>query len=576
MRLLLTFSWVVSLGLLGSSVASAQQADTVVPSIEQYKELNAQAIFYDAVRARRMGDNDSAEMLLNRVVSLDPNAAGAYYDLARLNLVKKDFKTAERHIKKAISLEPENRWYKERYAVMLMEQNRFKDAAELYEGIVEEDPNNKELLQTLAYIYQRSNNNKKAVATYDKLLEIYGDDEDILERKLQLYLNSNELDKALEVNNLLITIVPDESKYYIRLAEMYNNNNQKEKAVDVYRKAEKQFPDDPGIQLSLSDYYRNIGDEVNYKKYLKRVVTNSSLDANTQLTILQTYLMQHNAEEDRKFAMEMAKSIAMQSPDNAQALHAYANMLAISGINEQAEVQYKKSLDIDPANYQAWRNLLSLYVQANNVDSLLKYSDRALRIFPNQANLHFLRGVGFNSDKQFERAAKSIIRAIDMTPQENQGDMANMYSMLGDVYNSLKEYKESDRYFEKALEIQPNNPTTLNNYSYYLSERGERLSEAENMSRRSLELTPDMPTFLDTYGWILYKQGRYKKAKEYIEKAIEAEEEASSGTLWEHLGDIYYKLDDTVKAVECWSKAKDLGTDNVDIDKKIKDKKLYE
>ena len=108
----------------------------------------------------------------------------------------------------------------------------------------------------------------------------------------------------------------------------------------------------------------------------------------------------------------------------------------------------------------------------------------------------------------------------------------------------------------------------LYNYSYYLSLRNKRLEDAEKMSKRSLELRPEEPTFLDTYGWILYKSGDYKKAKEYIQKAIDANNEGADGTLWEHLGDIYYKLNNKEKAVEYWKKAKEKGTENEQIDKK--------
>jgi Tfp pilus assembly protein PilF len=151
-----------------------------------------------------------------------------------------------------------------------------------------------------------------------------------------------------------------------------------------------------------------------------------------------------------------------------------------------------------------------------------------------------------------------------------------MYTLLGDVYNSAKQYTASDSTYDKALKLDPNNATLLNNYGYYLSVRGARLEDAERMSKKSLEIRKDEPTFLDTYGWILYKEGKYDKALEFIKKAITANGDNADGTVWEHLGDIYFKLNDVDKAVDSWKKAKEKGTDSIDIDKKIKDKKLYE
>jgi tetratricopeptide (TPR) repeat protein len=104
--------------------------------------------------------------------------------------------------------------------------------------------------------------------------------------------------------------------------------------------------------------------------------------------------------------------------------------------------------------------------------------------------------------------------------------------------------------------------------------RKDRLGDALKMSEKSLKLMPNTKTFLDTYGWILYKQGKYKKAKEYIERAIEGEGDAD---VLEHLGDIYYKLNDASKALEYWQRAKKVGGGGSEfLDKKIREGQLYE
>ena len=115
----------------------------------------------------------------------------------------------------------------------------------------------------------------------------------------------------------------------------------------------------------------------------------------------------------------------------------------------------------------------------------------------------------------------------------------------------------------------------LNNFAYFLPVRGENLEEAERMSRLTLELVPNEATFMDTYGWILYKQGKYTKAKEFVQKALD-KSETVDGTLYDHMGDIYFQLKDKEKAMEYWQKAKEKGTDNPLIDKKIQEQKLYE
>ncbi len=153
--------------------------------------------------------------------------------------------------------------------------------------------------------------------------------------------------------------------------------------------------------------------------------------------------------------------------------------------------------------------------------------------------------------------------------------LVDFYSRLGDTYHELKNHAESDKYYEKALALDPKNAFVLNNYSYYLSLRKENLEKAEKMSKLSNDLMPNQSSFLDTYAWVLYQMGRYEEAKVWIEKAI-ANSGSTNGVILEHYGDILFRLNKTQEAQEQWKKAKEAGGGSDFLDKKIADKKLYE
>ena len=116
----------------------------------------------------------------------------------------------------------------------------------------------------------------------------------------------------------------------------------------------------------------------------------------------------------------------------------------------------------------------------------------------------------------------------------------------------------------------------LNNYSYFLSLRKEKLDEAEKMSTKLIQENPDNATYLDTHAWVLYNLGKIEEARKVIEKAIQQKENVS-GAIVEHYGDILYKLGKPKEALEEWKKAKQMGGDVTNfIDKKISDGRLYE
>src|SRR5262249_53970493 len=145
-----------------------------------------------------------------------------------------------------------------------------------------------------------------------------------------------------------------------------------------------------------------------------------------------------------------------------------------------------------------------------------------------------------------------------------------------DAYNELKDYPRSDTSYEKALAANPKDAFVMNNYSYYLSLRGERLDKAEELSKQSNVLVPNSSSFEDTYGWILYRTGKFADAKTWIEKSLSHGSDKSAVVL-EHYGDVLYKLGDTVRALEYWQKAKATGEPGSEfLERKINEKKLFE
>ena len=96
------------------------------------------------------------------------------------------------------------------------------------------------------------------------------------------------------------------------------------------------------------------------------------------------------------------------------------------------------------------------------------------------------------------------------------------------------------------------------------------------MASKATQISPDNPSFQDTFGWVLYKLGEYQEAEKWIKKALD-NEEADSAVLLEHYGDVLFRLDRKSEALEYWQKARDAGGEASEfLDKKIKDKKLYE
>lgn len=568
---------VVCLTATATSFCQVTAPQSKLPVVTPDASDRADQVYFDAVKALMLGDDKQEEDLMMQFSKLKPEEPAAYYNLSRIYIRQNRADKALEYIKKAIALDDGNKWYKEQYGNILAFKNQFLEAADVFAGLAKTEKQNTEYLLKAALLYQRGGNNKEALVLLDKLIARTGESEDYLLQKQQIYLKMNDVDGAARTIQQLIDQNPKEAKYYTLLAEVYDNNKQSEKAVVIYEKAEKMFPDDPAVQLSLASHYHKQKNMVKYDAYVKKVITNKTLDAETQLGLLLPYLHELNDDTARRAeGIELARQLTLQHPDNVQVISFYGDVLSLNGQRDKATEQYKKAIDIDPSRYTTWQQLLYSYTDRSGADSLIAYSEKAARLFPNQAIIYYLNGIGYFNKREYKTAIKSINRAVDMQPDDNGELLAEMYSTLGDIYFLIKENTLCDSSYEKAMRADPKNASVLNNYAYYLSVRGARLEDAERMSKQSLELRPDEATFLDTYGWILYKEGKYEKAKEYIQQAVDKSGPNADGTLLDHLGDVYYKLKNTEKAVEYWRKAKEKGADNNLIDKKIQDQKLYE
>ena len=142
------------------------------------------------------------------------------------------------------------------------------------------------------------------------------------------------------------------------------------------------------------------------------------------------------------------------------------------------------------------------------------------------------------------------------------------------VENATKLYEKSDKAYDEALLLNPNNFGALNNYSYYLAVRKANLEKAEKMSAQLTKSNPENPTFLDTHAWVLYAREKFKEAKKVIERAISTGN--ANATHFEHYGDILFKLGDVNGAVQQWEKARGMNANSEVLNKKIANRKMYE
>lgn len=572
------FYFLATTTIIGGRVYGQASITDSMAMPENLGVAKSNELYIEALKAKLHQDNRRAIKLFEQFTGVDKTTAAAYYELSRLYDDEKKYEKAEQSINNAVKLVDNNKWYNEQQANILAKQGKYEAAADIISKLVYQENTNTDYPLIAADYYSRAKKFDKALQFADIAIQRSGNDEEITLKKSEIYLDMNDVEKAAEVIRSLIAQYPKNASLRSRLGLLYDNNNLPTKGFETYKKADEELPGEPEIEMGFSSHYLRLKDTANFRRYARKAITNDKLDADTQLQLFLGYIQGMSDSMELTEGMPLLERLLSQQPGNSSLLAIYGEFLETSKQPEKAIIQYKKSLAIKQSVFPVWKDLLGVYAfsSAKNADSLIKYSVKAMKLFPTQSLTHYFNGLGHYNKKDYGAAIKAIERAVDIIPDNDIRTLAVMHSFLGEIYNTTQQFQLSDKAFDKALTYDPEDATVLNNYSYFLSERGQELEKAKNMSGKSLKIRPNESTFLDTYGWILYKTGDLQNAKTYIEKAISNSDRKSDGALYDHLGDIYYKLNDKVKAVQHWKIAKEKGCDNLLLPKKISEEKLYE
>jgi tetratricopeptide (TPR) repeat protein len=509
-----------------------------------------------------------------KALEMDPENPAIHYKIAEIYAKNNEFDNALIHALKAQESDPGNKYYYLLLADIYTSKSDFNKAAEVYEDLIKKIPGTDEYLFQVAalYIYQQKYN--EALDCYDRIEEKFGINEQITFQKQNILIKQGKLDEMIKEGEKLIHAYPGEAEYVADLANKLIANDRYEDATQLLNQAIQDFPDNPMILYQMAEVYNKTGKTEAAKEIITKIFDGNEFNLQKKMQIVASYFGKELNDADKKYVLGLAGKIIEYHPDEADGFALYGDLLQSFDSLEAARQLYLKSLALNPSNLQAWTNVLDYELRNNEIDSVILHADDAITLFPNQSILYYFAGTA-HMLKNDNRKATQMLEQGKKLSSSNLRLLSIFNGQLGDAYNALKEYEKSDEAYEAALDFDPESDHVLNNYSYFLSVRKEKLDLALEMSSKVVKRNPDNATYLDTHAWVLYNMGRYKEAKEYIEKAVKQDENVS-GTIIEHYGDILFKLGDVNMAVEQWEKAKKMNVDSELINKKIADRKLYE
>ncbi len=556
-------------------VAKAAVTEPKTTELEDSKNSEFQYLFVEALKQKMFGNAQEAISLLSSCFEIDPNSSAAMYELANIHAVNKDFTSASLLLEKAISLNPENKWYKLLLAQIYQQTRKLSEAADIYAGLLKEEPENLEYIYMKAALYASSQKFDEAIEAYNLLESKTGINEQISVAKQQIYVSNGQVDKAFEEINKLIDSNPSDPKYYGLLADLYQSQGDTENSYKYYQKILDLDPENGFVHFSLANYYMEKGEPEKSFAETKKGFASQSVEVQPKL---QLYMMLTANPAQSKLTAEqqeeLIKILLEVHPDDAIVHTVYAENLLKSNKLKEARIELLKALEIEKDDYMVWERVMYLDNDLQEWEALYEHTKEIMELFPNQPQGYFFHAIACVQLEKYDETITVSEEGIDYVVDNPQLN-ANFLMLKGEAIYKLGNKQDAFGIFDKAVDMDPENYLTLNNYAYYLSLEGTNLDKAERMSGKVVERFPDNSTYLDTHAWVLFKKGEYTLAKFYMESAIKNGGEENN-TLLEHYGDILYKAGKVDEAIEQWKKAKEVGEGSELLDRKIKEKKYIE
>ena len=518
-----------------TSTTTAANGYTRPPMKEvSQEELETEAALIDALSLQESGRADEAFAAYAKLTAKQPNCAAAWYEQGRLALQRGWTDSAQACMNRAVALNGNNTWYLLAKVAVERQRGDAEAMARTWERIVELKPEELENYYELSNARLTAGDIEGAVEALDRVERMVGVTEPVSLQKQRLWAAAGKNDRAMREAEKLAEAMPQDKRYQAILAESYMSRKQYKKAKQCYDRIVAIDPDDEYIHLQLAEYYKQTGKAAEADREMEAAFANTKLDCRSKLQLMGSFYSEEEIYGSRKETtfrlLELAAESCKDNPDYALV---YADALMRQGKYVDAIPSIETALRHDSSRYEVWEALLICLTEDSTREAdMERYAARAARLFPMKTLPSYLQALCAARRDDYAAAMQHLERPLKWGFSKGYLE-AETYGLAAEACYRTGDYDRSWKFFDRYLELRPDDWGMMNNYAYFLAERGERLDQAERMSRRTIDAEPDNANSLDTYAWILHLLGRDGEALPYMVRALN--KNPNSDTLKRHL-----------------------------------------
>jgi len=374
------------------------------------------------------GDYANTAATLEKLLTLNPTDLNLKYSAAAAYVKVPDYDNALRIYEEILSTNPNNRDVQTEVIKLYFRQNRNNEAFEKYSKLIKKDSIDFASKMDIAIAFmQASAEDKEALSVSRSILQNLHDSypNEWMPEYYLAYIDARDNPDAAEKKfRELLSRVDTSAELYIQVGFYYYEQNKFSPAADIFKSGTAKFPVDFRLNYLAGNSLYRLGDNRNALPYLEKALELSPSDLNVLSNL---GLIYDDLQMDDQCDKLYEKALRLY-PDNILMLNNYAYHLSERGIKlKEALEMSKKTIEKEP----------------NNSSYLDTYGWILFKL------------------KDYKNAAIYIEKAVSIRKDDT------LLEHLGDVYEGMQENVKALKYWNEALQLNPNNENVKSKINKY-------------------------------------------------------------------------------------------------------------
>ena len=522
-----------------------------------------------------------AERELMAARDLEPRSQEVHRSLAAFYIAMQRYGEAEPHLKTFVEGAPQARLT---LADFYLTVGKTKDAVAILEVLAKESDGFIPAKLRLAAIDGAGGRRQEALRTVETILQRDPNNEDALLMKTGLFLEDKKNAEALQIVNRVADSNPRLVRAHMVKGLALEAVGSPDEAVKAYQEALRLSPSLSSAQIRLAKLALARGNPEVAADYAAQAIalqpasgTAHLLLAKAQLLLGKTSLAENElalvgkSNPDLSELHSLFGGVYAAKKDFARARESYERALQLEPGSVNA-LSGLMGLDLVNKNPQAARARLESRLAAAPNDAALhalagrtfmnlgdtKRSEsafkRALELDPTNLDAYDRLGGIYVDERRLEEAGRHYEEAIKHAPKP-----VGALTMLGIILELQHKGDEARKRYEQVLAIDPNAAVAANNLAWSYAESGSNLDVALQLAQTAKAGMPKYPDVDDTLGWVYYKKGLSTLAITSLKQSVAAS--PKNPQYLYHLGLAYAQGGDKVNARQTLETALKLKAD---------------